>query len=504
VSSTTSDVGALIGETAYVLDERTRSILTRRSTWPRAVRRAWLLRRALALADVVGLAVAFLIASVAATAEGQGLTSLGEGVLAAASIPLWIVLMKLHGLYDRDGERADHSTVDEITKVFQVTTIGSWMLFVLAHATGVFELPLDRLVIFWLSAVISIPLFRAGTRALCRRSVAYIQNAVVVGTGPVGRLVARKVMSHPEYGINLVGFVDGAPVVDGTSLGGLPILGSPDELHQLVSDLDIERVIVAFTPESHEHTLDVVRTVRDLEIQVDIVPRLFEVVGTNSNVHMLEGIPLVGLPPLSLSPSARLLKRTFDLVGAVLGLILLSPLFLATAVAIKLDSRGPVFFRQLRRGERDETFRIYKFRTMSIDAEARKSDLVHLNMHGDLDPRMFKIPSDPRVTRVGAFLRRWSIDELPQLLNVFRGEMSLVGPRPLILEEDIYVERWARKRLELKPGITGLWQVLGRSDIPFEDMTKLDYLYVTSWSLKEDLRLVLLTLPSLFRRRRAY
>jgi lipopolysaccharide/colanic/teichoic acid biosynthesis glycosyltransferase len=247
-----------------------------------------------------------------------------------------------------------------------------------------------------------------------------------------------------------------------------------------------------------------VRTVRDLEIQVDIVPRLFEVVGTNSNVHMLEGIPLVGLPPLSLSPSARLLKRTFDLVGAVLGLILLSPLFLATAVAIKLDSRGPVFFRQLRRGERDETFRIYKFRTMAIDAEARKSDLVHLNMHGDLDPRMFKIPSDPRVTRAGAFLRRWSIDELPQLLNVFRGEMSLVGPRPLILEEDIYVERWARKRLELKPGITGLWQVLGRSDIPFEDMTKLDYLYVTSWSLKEDLRLVLLTLPSLFRRRRAY
>jgi lipopolysaccharide/colanic/teichoic acid biosynthesis glycosyltransferase len=219
---------------------------------------------------------------------------------------------------------------------------------------------------------------------------------------------------------------------------------------------------------------------------------------------MLEGIPLVGLPPLTLSASARFLKRSFDLVGASLGLVVLSPVLLATAVAVKLDSRGPVFFRQVRRGELGKTFRIYKFRTMCDDAESRKSDVAHLNMHVDEDPRMFKVPSDPRVTRVGVFLRRWALDELPQLINVVRGEMSLVGPRPLILEEDVHVERWARKRLELKPGITGLWQVLGRSDIPFEDMTKLDYMYVTSWSLKEDLRLLLLTIPSLVRERRAY
>jgi exopolysaccharide biosynthesis polyprenyl glycosylphosphotransferase len=366
------------------------------------------------------------------------------------------------------------------------------------------EAPLDRLVLFWLTAVVAIPTIRAITRAFCRRSMAYMQNTVIVGTGPVARLVARKLLRHPEFGINLVGFVDAAPATQSGSLGHVPVLGPPERLKELKSELGLERIIVAFTPDSHDYTLDVIRTARELSIQVDIVPRLFEVLGANSSVHMLEGIPLLGLPPLRLSPSSRALKRALDVVGAAAGLLVLLPVFVVAAVAVKLDSRGPVFFRQLRRGSGGRTFRIFKFRTMSVNAERQKDDLQHLNMHAEHDPRMFKISSDPRVTRVGALLRRTSIDELPQLINVLRGEMSLVGPRPLILQEDKHVESWARKRLELKPGMTGLWQVLGRSDIPFDEMTKLDYLYVTSWSLKEDVRLILLTLPSLFRARQAY
>jgi lipopolysaccharide/colanic/teichoic acid biosynthesis glycosyltransferase len=198
------------------------------------------------------------------------------------------------------------------------------------------------------------------------------------------------------------------------------------------------------------------------------------------------------------------LKRTFDLMAATVGLVFLAPLFAAVALVVKLESRGPVFFRQVRRGTNGTTFRIYKFRTMVAEAEEKKADVVHLNMHRNRDPRMTKIPDDPRVTRVGRFLRRTSIDELPQLINVIKGEMSLVGPRPLILEEDAHVQEWARKRLDLKPGITGLWQVLGRSDIPFDEMTKLDYVYVTNWSLREDVRLILLTVPSLLRPRRAF
>jgi lipopolysaccharide/colanic/teichoic acid biosynthesis glycosyltransferase len=199
-----------------------------------------------------------------------------------------------------------------------------------------------------------------------------------------------------------------------------------------------------------------------------------------------------------------LLKRSFDVVGAAAGLVLLSPLFAITAALIKLDSRGPVFFRQVRMGEAGRTFRVFKFRTMVQDAESLKSDVAHLNMHNGDDPRMFKVPNDPRITHIGGFLRRWRLDELPQLLNVLRGEMSLVGPRPLILDEDQHVELWARRRLNLKPGMTGLWQVLGASDIPFDEMTKLDYLYVTNWSLREDLRLIMLTVPALTRVRAAY
>jgi lipopolysaccharide/colanic/teichoic acid biosynthesis glycosyltransferase len=224
----------------------------------------------------------------------------------------------------------------------------------------------------------------------------------------------------------------------------------------------------------------------------------------NAQLHTIEGVPLVGLPAPRLSNSSRFLKRSFDLVCAIAGLILLAPLFAITAVCIKLDSRGPVFFRQVRMGAGERPFRVFKFRTMVDDAETMKSEVAHLNMHVNDDPRMFKVPNDPRVTRVGACLRRTRIDELPQLFNVISGEMSVVGPRPLILDEDQYVVRWARCRLKLKPGMTGLWQVLGASDIPFDEMTKLDYLYVTNWSLREDLRLILLTLPALARARAAY
>jgi exopolysaccharide biosynthesis polyprenyl glycosylphosphotransferase len=499
-----ADTTAQVAADLTGLDERTREIIASRLGGAQPRRRGWLLRRALATADTAGLLIAFLVTLAFLHGRSGEIQPVGEIAAFILLLPFWILLAKLHGLYDRDDERTDHSTLDDVTGVFNVITIGTWLLFLVTQALGALDPSLERVLVFWLLAVALVPLSRAVARALCRRSVAYVQNTVVVGTGPVGRHVAQKILAHPESGLNLVGFVDGSPVATNGALGALPVLGAPGDLRKLVQSFDIERVIVSFTDDGPESTLAVVRGLRDLEVQIDIVPRLYEAVGTNSTVHMLGGMPLVGLPPISLSPSSRFIKRAFDLVGATVGLVVLAPLFLAIAVAIKLDSRGPVFFRQLRRGEREKTFRIFKFRTMVVDADARKSEVAHLNMHADVDPRMFKVPDDPRRTRVGNLLRRTSLDELPQLFNVLKGEMSLVGPRPLILEEDDHVQDWARKRLELRPGITGLWQVLGRSDIPFGEMTQLDYLYVTSWSLKEDVRLVLLTLPSLWRRRRAY
>jgi len=365
---------------------------------------------------------------------------------------------------------------------------------------------LSRLGVFWLLAVVLIPTLRAVARTLCRHLPGYTQNALIVGAGDVGQQLALKLLNHREYGIRLVGFVDDRPTaLDDDLAERLPLLlGGPDRLRECILEHGVERVIFAFSNDSHEEVLANFRAIRDLDVQIDIVPRYFEVFGAGAQVHTLEGIPLVGLRPTRLARSSRVLKRAFDLCAATLGLVVLAPLFAGVAIAIKVESRGPIFFRQVRRGANGSTFRIYKFRTMVAEAEDKKAEVVHLNMHRNRDPRMTKIPDDPRVTQVGRYLRRFSIDELPQLINVVKGEMSLVGPRPLILEEDRYVTAWARKRLDLKPGITGLWQVLGRSDIPFDEMTKLDYVYVTNWSLREDLRLIFLTVPSLFRTRRAF
>ena len=189
-------------------------------------------------------------------------------------------------------------------------------------------------------------------------------------------------------------------------------------------------MIFAFSNDSHEAVLANIRAIRDLDVQIDIVPRYFEVFGGGAEVHTLEGIPLVGLRPTRLSRSSRILKRAFDLAAATLGLLFLAPLFAGVRSASSSSREGPVFFRQVRRGANGTTFRIYKFRTMVAEAEEKKAEVVHLNMHRDRDPRMTKIPNDPRVTRVGRFLRRSSIDELPQLINVIKGEMSLVGPAP--------------------------------------------------------------------------
>jgi exopolysaccharide biosynthesis polyprenyl glycosylphosphotransferase len=494
-------------EIAPVLEEDAAGILERGSVVVR--RRGWLVRRMLLLADILGLVVAFAIAETLVGPIGgvQGkVGGLGEILVFLGILPVWVVAAKVYGLYDHDEERTDHSTVDEVVAVFHLVTVAAWVFFIGAWLTELAYVDFPKLALFWATAIGAVSLARAGARAICRRRAAYLQNAVIVGAGDVGQLVSRKILQHPEYGINLVGFVDSSPRERRPGLEHVAVLGAPDRLAEIVRSSGIERVIFAFSNERHDVTLDLIRSLKDLDVQVDIVPRLFEIVGPSVGIHTVEGLPLVGLRPLRLARSSRALKRMLDLFGSVVGLLLLAPVFAVVALLIKLDSPGPVFFRQVRMGTGDRTFRIYKFRTMVADADDRKAAYAHLNKHAadGGDPRMFKIAGDPRITRIGEFLRRYSIDELPQLINVLKGEMSLVGPRPLILDEDEYVQTWARERLKLKPGMTGWWQVLGRTDIPFEEMTKLDYLYVTGWSLRNDLALILRTIPAIFRTQKAY
>jgi exopolysaccharide biosynthesis polyprenyl glycosylphosphotransferase len=471
-------------------------------TTPLRCRRTWLSRLLLVHADVFALLVAYFASERvldSALVFGGGFSS--RGALLLLTLPLWVAGLKLAGLYDRDDESISHSTLDELPSLVRVATIGVWLFALLSWLTPAGVSGFGQLVGFWILAVALLPVVRAVVRWEFRRDPDYPQNTVIVGAGSVGQLLGRKLLQHPEYRVNLLGFVDAAPRERREDLDELTILGKPEDLPELAERLAVERVVIAFSNDSHEETMELIRLLKDLPVRIDLVPRLFDVIPPRMTQHTVEGIPLLTLPPLRLSATARFCKRTLDVVLSGLGLLVLAPLFAVLAVLIKLDSRGPVFFRQLRMGAGEQPFWMLKFRTMVTGADERKREVAHLNRHAlpGGDPRMFKVALDPRVTRVGQFLRRYSLDELPQLVNVLTGEMSLIGPRPLILEEDRFVESWARKRLLLKPGMTGLWQVLGRSAIPFEEMVKLDYLYVTTWSLANDCRLLVQTIPLVFK-----
>jgi exopolysaccharide biosynthesis polyprenyl glycosylphosphotransferase len=469
--------------------------------------RGWLVRRMLLAADLVGLTVAFLLTQYLSGAGDAGQVSVrNEFMLFLLVLPGWVLAAKLYGLYDRDEERTDHSTADDLVGVFNVISIGSWGFVVGAALTGLADVNLPKILVFWGFAVVLVSTARATARGICRRQAAYIQRTIVVGAGDVGQLVARKILCHPEYGLEVAGFVDAAPVEAQPETAHLPIVGELDELPELIDRLDIDRVIFAFSSESHDSSLAALRACRDLRVQSDIVPRLFEMVGPGAALNTLGGMSLVTLGPTGLPRSSQWVKRAFDIMISATLLVVFAPFLALIALLVKLDSPGPAFFRQTRMGAVDRPFRIYKFRTMVLDAEEQKGALGHLNRYAvnGGDTRMFKAKDDPRTTRLGRRLRRFSLDELPQLVNVLRGEMSMVGPRPLILDEDQQIADWGRRRLAVKPGITGPWQVLGRNDIPFSEMVAMDYLYVTNWSLMHDIALMLRTVPAVVRARDVY
>ena len=260
---------------------------------------------------------------------------------------------------------------------------------------------------------------------------------------------------------------------------------------------ELDRVVIAPAGGDTERVLDTVRAVKAVGARASFLPRLLEIVGSSVELDELNGVTLLAVPRYGLSRSSRALKRSVDLVGAVGGLLLLAPLLAAIGIAIKLDTRGPILFRQRRMGREDAVFMMLKFRTMVDRADDLKPELANLNEADGL----FKIADDPRITRIGRLLRQSSLDELPQLLNVVRGQMSLVGPRPFIIEEDRAVEGWGRRRLQVRPGLTGPWQIFGPARIPLREMVKIDYRYGANWSLWLDIKILLRTVPYVLARR---
>jgi exopolysaccharide biosynthesis polyprenyl glycosylphosphotransferase len=456
-------------------------------------RRDYILRRVLAIADLVaigtGLTVALAVTGTTAPMPTQLLWSV-------VTAPVWLVLFKLYGLYDRDAKRISHTTVDDIPSLLHALLIGSIMLWLYFDLLGPGKLLFQQILLFGCLTMALTITFRAASRGSLTR-MGSAERVLLVGEADITGTLVRKMQSHPEYALEPVGLVIPDGCLPGTS--PLPVLGGIDELPALVDHHDIDRIILSPGQIDQHQVMDLLYRCKQLSRKVSLLPSVSDAMGPSTEIDDLEGVTVLGINPPVLARSSRTIKRTLDLFGVGVALVLTAPLVLLIALAIKLDSRGPVLFRQQRVGKGGRRFGLVKFRTMVPDAEQRREELVAQSS----DPHWLKVERDPRITRVGRLLRMTSADELPQLWNVLRGEMSLVGPRPLIESEDQLVEGWARGRLDLTPGITGYWQVLGRTIIPFAEMVKLDYLYVTNWSLWTDIRLILRTLPVVLTRRGA-
>ena len=471
-------------------------------------RRGETLRRLLVAADMLALCFAWGVAFLY-TALGPGSQSHPLDVLALliAGGPVWVAFCYAHGLYHVDSRRAHHGTAEEAGPVLHMITLWTWLVMLLFEVTGLAQVDLARFAVFWVTAFVAIISFRAMLRIWARRRHWYQQNTLVLGSGAEVRRILDRIARHPEYGINIVASADYSEANSLRYVGHIAEVRGDIDLMEMIDEYRVDRVIMAWSAryaEEHGGRFDLVRRLSYANVHVDLSPQWGEVVGAKLELNEMEGMPLLSVPYARLSRSSLFLKRCMDVAVSSAALLVLAPLFIGCALAIRLDSPGPVFFRQRRVGRNARRFDVLKFRSMRADADSRKSEVAALNIHRESDPRMFKIKDDPRVTRFGGWLRRTSLDELPQLINILRGDMSLVGPRPLIEPEDDQVEGRFRQRLALTPGLTGLWQVHGRSEIPFEQMVNLDYLYVTSWSLWHDFQILAKTFPAVFRSRGAY
>jgi exopolysaccharide biosynthesis polyprenyl glycosylphosphotransferase len=413
---------------------------------------------------------------------------------------LWPAVAFSIGLYRTDQLSSWASAVSEIPRGVVAIMLLTWPIYGIAALLGV-EPEIGTAFVTVAAMAVFSAIARVIVRAVLHRNPALRQRTLILGSGIVAGQVVAKIKSNDQFGLDPVGLVDN--VVHDVGTPDLPRFGGFSDLREIIELQSIDRVIIAFSQVSHEDLLEAIRACRDAGIAVDVVPRLFEFLDGIRSLDQIGGLPLLSIGAPVLASTMVAAKRILDVVGSLALLLLFSPVMIAAAIAIKLESRGPVFFRQARAGRRNKSFNLIKFRSMYVDAEQRKAELDALNESED--GVMFKIRDDPRVTRVGAFIRRFSIDELPQLFNVLRGEMSLVGPRPLIFRETAHLEeRWHLRRLELRPGITGPWQVYGRSDSPFQEMVRFDYQYVAGWSLARDIELLLATLPAVFSGRGAY
>jgi exopolysaccharide biosynthesis polyprenyl glycosylphosphotransferase len=472
--------------------------------WARAATTRFSVREAPTFRDAVFRRM-LVLADLGAAAGGLGLVGAssrhGVGAVSLASIPLIVLLAKLGGRYDHDEVVLRKSTLDEVPALLVLAAAYALAWSLAAFVAGIKpSLGGAGVVTLWASTGALLIAGRGGARMLAQLS-APAERTIIVGGSKARAMLAHSLMADPGAHVEVVGFLPLEDERQNHSDWGPRSRRKRDlslaDMESLVRELRVQRVFLIPTSADSETMLAAVRRAAAIGVKLSIVPRLFEVVGSAVEFDMVGGVTVLGVRRPGLGRSSRIVKRTMDVIGAAVGLLFLAPFALLIALAIKLDSAGPVFFRQARVGRDGRRFQMVKFRSMVDGAEAQRAALASLN---ELDG-IFKLSSDPRVTRVGRLLRRTSLDELPQLINVLRGEMSLVGPRPLVVDEDVLVEGRHRDRLQMPPGMTGPWQVLGHPRPPLSEMVKTDYLYAAHWSLWNDLKILLRTFSHVFAQR---
>lgn len=427
-----------------------------------------LFRRAIVASD----ATASLLAVLVAMTVGSNYALRWGFVLV---VPLTVLLAKVQGLYDRDELVIRKSTLDEFPKLLNLATLVAMLAWLSRHFFVIGAPSSWPLLKLWAALLLFIVVGRALARQLASWATP-TERCFFFGDVETAKQVQSKLL-HTRNA-ELVG-----------AAAGNQLTLADRAIHDLADRFNLNRLIVQSGDAlTEDRTMDLVRSAKAAGVHVTICPGVLAAVGS-SVVFDEIGLPLLGVPRFGLTRSSALLKRGLDASVAGAGLLVCAPLLALVAVLIRLDSEGPVLFRQTRVGRGGEPFEILKFRTMNADAEQQKAGLHEHNENIGL----FKIGNDPRVTRIGRRLRKSSLDELPQLLNVLRGQMSLVGPRPLILDEDRLIQGLDRRRLTITPGMTGHWQTLGAMRVPMHEMTKLDYMYVANWSLWNDIKILVRT-----------
>ena len=405
---------------------------------------------------------------------------------------LLILVYRQQGIYRL---RRHLSWIDELYAIIAGTATGTviTIVFIFLYRpafysraifiyTGIFTI-----VLLGISRLLKISMLRR-----LRRQGVGVRRVLIVGAGEIARTVMRVAVANPEYGFNIIGFLDDHPAKGETDIGRFKALGETENLSDVITSRHIDEVIITLPWQYHRKIMIIMTQCERYSVRARIVPDLFQMRISHMHIEEFGGVPMIGIQERGISGLGQFIKRSIDILVSGGGLFITAPLMGLVALMIKMESPGPVLFAQERVGKNGRLFTLYKFRSMVEDAEERKDGLQALN---EADGPLFKIKNDPRITRLGKWIRRLSLDELPQLYNVLVGDMSLIGPRPPVPGEVEQYQEWHKRRLEVSPGITGLSQVSGRSELTFDETALLDIYYIENWSPALDTKILLQTIP---------